>query len=120
ETMAGVDFGTLAVVLEPPRELTASQAEGLDRLARQMVALVEQARHSQERRLRGAGRDDTRALDEPRTVRSEYRLRHLVDDVDDVLFEQDPQGRWTFLNAAWTSVLGYETEACIGHHYLDY
>jgi PAS domain S-box-containing protein len=111
-TLAGTELGTLAVVLDAPRDLSALQAEALSRLGRQAVALVEQARNAQERRLHV-----------PATQRpgdAEERLRQLVDDVSDVLFEQDTEGRWTFLNAAWKDLLGHEPAACLGHHYVDY
>jgi PAS domain S-box-containing protein len=51
---------------------------------------------------------------------SEGRFRHLVEDVDDVLFEQDPDGRWTFLNPSWSDVTGFQVQESLGRHYLDF
>ena len=121
ETLAGLDLGTLAVVLDSPRDLSTLQAEALTRLGRQAVALVEQARHAHERRLCLEAHEESHPLlPFSDRAQSEHRLRHLVDDLDDVLFEQDPQGRWTFLNAAWRSIFGYEPDACLRYDYLDY
>ena len=51
---------------------------------------------------------------------SEGRFRHLVEDMDDVLFEQDPDGRWTFLNPSWSDVTGFSVQESLGRHYLDF
>jgi PAS domain S-box-containing protein len=51
---------------------------------------------------------------------SEGRFRHLVEDVDDVLFEQDPEGRWTFLNASWTRATGFSVQESVGRHYTEF
>jgi PAS domain S-box-containing protein len=51
---------------------------------------------------------------------SEGRFRHLVEDVDDVLFEQDPSGRWTFLNASWTRATGFSVQESVGRQYTEF
>ena len=51
---------------------------------------------------------------------SEHRFRHLVEDVGDILFEQDPEGRWAFLNPAWQEVTGFTPEESLGRPYLDF
>jgi PAS domain S-box-containing protein len=51
---------------------------------------------------------------------SEGRFRHLVEDVDDVLFEQDSDGRWTFLNPSWTDVTGFTVEESLGRQYVEF
>jgi PAS domain S-box-containing protein len=51
---------------------------------------------------------------------SEGRFRHLVEDVDDVLFEQDPDGRWSFLNPSWSEITGFSVQESLGRHYLDF
>jgi diguanylate cyclase (GGDEF)-like protein/PAS domain S-box-containing protein len=40
--------------------------------------------------------------------------------VQEVIFEADPEGRWTYLNPAWHRTLGYEVEACLGQPFLAY
>jgi PAS domain S-box-containing protein len=51
---------------------------------------------------------------------SEGRFRHLVEDVDDVLFEQNSDGRWTFLNPSWTDVTGFTVEESLGRLYEEF
>lgn len=48
------------------------------------------------------------------------RYRWLVESVQEVIFEADPEGRWTYLNPAWTRLLGYPTEECLGQPFLSY
>ncbi len=50
----------------------------------------------------------------------EGRFRHLVEYVEDVLFEQDANGRWIFLNPAWTTVTGYAVEESLGRSYTEF
>ena len=45
---------------------------------------------------------------------SEERYRTIVEDVRDVIFRIDLQGRWTLLNPAWTELTGYPVDASLG------
>ena len=47
-------------------------------------------------------------------------LRALIDDVRDVVFHLDPQGRWTFLNAAWPTLSGHGVDESLGRSLLDF
>jgi diguanylate cyclase (GGDEF)-like protein/PAS domain S-box-containing protein len=48
------------------------------------------------------------------------RYRWLVESVQEVIFEADPQGRWTYLNPAWTRALGHDVESSLGQPFLDF
>jgi diguanylate cyclase (GGDEF)-like protein/PAS domain S-box-containing protein len=48
------------------------------------------------------------------------RSRWLVETVQEVIFEADPEGRWTYLNPAWQRILGHEIADCLGKPFLDY
>src|SRR5207302_9399175 len=48
------------------------------------------------------------------------RYRWMVESVQDVIFEADPTGAWTYLNPAWTEILGWDIDECIGTAFLDY
>lgn len=48
------------------------------------------------------------------------RTRALVDGVDQVLFQTDAEGRWTFLSRAWTRLTGYEAEESLGKPFLQF
>jgi two-component system cell cycle sensor histidine kinase/response regulator CckA len=44
----------------------------------------------------------------------------LLDDLREVVFETDPEGRWTYLNRAWTDLTGFDVEATLGRHFLEF
>ncbi|WP_165162745.1 sensor domain-containing protein [Candidatus Protofrankia datiscae] len=46
--------------------------------------------------------------------------RDILDRLPEIVFRTDAQGRWTYLNPAWTVVTGFEVEASLGKHFLDY
>ena len=44
----------------------------------------------------------------------EAQYRTVVENVRDVVFQTDTEGRWTFLNPAWESVTGYTVDESLG------
>ena len=44
---------------------------------------------------------------------SEARYREVADSLQDVLFQTDADGRWTFLNPAWTEIMGTPVEQAL-------
>jgi diguanylate cyclase (GGDEF)-like protein/PAS domain S-box-containing protein len=48
------------------------------------------------------------------------RLRWMVDSIQEVIFEADPEGRWTYLNPAWTALLGHTVAGSLGQPFLEY
>ncbi|MFN8532986.1 MAG: PAS domain S-box protein [Dehalococcoidia bacterium] len=56
----------------------------------------------------GAAIRSERNAAELRARESQYRL--VVDNVRDVIFQTDPQGRWSFLNPAWTAMTGFSVD----------
>ncbi len=51
---------------------------------------------------------------------SERRYRTVVESVHEVIFQTDCEGRWTFLNPAWTELTGFAVEACLGKNFLEF
>ncbi len=51
---------------------------------------------------------------------SEDRLRSVVDSVREVIFHINPVGCFTFLNLAWSRILGFSVDACIEQPLLDF
>jgi PAS domain S-box-containing protein len=51
---------------------------------------------------------------------SEHRLRQVIEHVGDVLFEQDLDGRFTFLNPAWCDATGFTLEESLGRHFVEF
>jgi PAS domain S-box-containing protein len=51
---------------------------------------------------------------------SEARYRSVVDHVKEVIFQTDAQGLWTFLNPAWTEIMGFSVAESFGTNFLNY
>ena len=46
--------------------------------------------------------------------------RSLLDRLDEVVFETDALGNWTYLNAAWTRTFGWSVQDSLGSNFLQY
>lgn len=53
-------------------------------------------------------------------VRGEQRYRQVVDTIREVIYQVDKEGRWTFLNPAWTAITGYKINETLGACFLDF
>jgi len=51
---------------------------------------------------------------------SETRYRNLVEEVPDIIFSLDPQGRFIFVNARLEELLGYPIPRVLGSYFWDY
>ncbi|MEM6646237.1 MAG: PAS domain S-box protein [Bacteroidota bacterium] len=51
---------------------------------------------------------------------SRDRYSSVVDTVKDVVFQTDAGGQWTFLNPAWTEILGYAVDESLGQPIADF
>jgi PAS domain S-box-containing protein len=51
---------------------------------------------------------------------SERRYRTLVNSLQEVVFQTDGEGRWTFLNPAWTEITGYSVEESLGRSFVEF
>ncbi|MBF0418324.1 MAG: PAS domain S-box protein, partial [Magnetococcales bacterium] len=51
---------------------------------------------------------------------AERRYRQMVENVKDVIFQTDLQGRWSFLNPAWEEVSGYPVQESLGRPFLHH
>ncbi len=63
-------------------------------------------------------------FDAEQTLRDrEAQYRSVVETVQDVIFQADVAGRWTFLNAAWEQMMGYPVVESLGQpmvqHVID-
>ncbi|MBN9390384.1 MAG: DUF484 family protein [Chloroflexi bacterium] len=50
----------------------------------------------------------------------EKQYRSVFNSLKEVVFQTDEQGRWTFLNPAWTEITGYTLKESLGVCFLDY
>jgi PAS domain S-box-containing protein len=51
---------------------------------------------------------------------SEDQIRHIVENIKEVVFVTDATGLWKYLNKSWSEVTGYTVEESIGTLFLDY
>ena len=69
----------------------------------------------------GSVRDMTETDRLERELReSENRYRDLASSSPDMVFATDPQGHYTFVSDAATSILGWDLEEAIGRPFIDY
>jgi len=51
---------------------------------------------------------------------SEVKYRTVIENVEEVIFQLDKDGRWTFLNPAWTRITGFTIEEALGRHFAEF
>ena len=75
----------------------------------------------------GAGRMAAAFFDITESKRSEEALREsralyqdLVETAQDLIWQVDAEGRYTYLNPAWEEVLGYRAEEMLGKTFSDF
>ncbi len=51
---------------------------------------------------------------------SEGRYRAMVEQIQEVIFQTDADGRWTFLNPAWSRITGYSVDDSLGRAVFDF
>jgi diguanylate cyclase (GGDEF)-like protein/PAS domain S-box-containing protein len=47
------------------------------------------------------------------------RFKAVVENIGEVIFQIDGEGRWVYLNPAWATVSGYAIDDCLGSGWLD-
>ncbi|NBC16290.1 MAG: PAS domain S-box protein [Bacteroidetes bacterium] len=73
------------------------------------------------RGLQAVARDITqRRAAEDALRESERRYRSVIENTREVIFQTDPEGRWTFLNPAWTEILQYPVAESLETSFLEY
>lgn len=51
---------------------------------------------------------------------SKEKYKDVVNNVHDIIFQTDAEGKWTFLNKAWETVMGFSLEESIGQLFFNY
>ncbi|WP_224368641.1 PAS domain S-box protein [Hyalangium versicolor] len=51
---------------------------------------------------------------------SEHLYRQIIDGLEEVVFQTDPKGHWTFLNPAWTALTGFTPEETLGRDATEF
>lgn len=112
-TVEGLGLGTLCVMDRVSRQLTAEQVEALQLLSGQIIKQLDREQALGHQVL--ATKQINAALRE-----SEEKYSSVLDNIQEVVFQTDAQGLWTFLSAAWTEMTGFSLTESIGTNSLDY
>lgn len=59
-------------------------------------------------------------LTEEALLKSREQYKLVVDSVKEVIFQTDAEGKWIFLNPAWTEITGFAIQESIGTNFLSY
>ncbi len=59
-------------------------------------------------------------LADAKLAEDERRYRALIENLPEVVFQTDADGRWVFLNPAWTEITGFSVSETLGHSLFDY
>jgi len=51
---------------------------------------------------------------------SEVKYQTVVENLEEVIFQIDKDGHWTFLNPAWRRITGFNIEETLGHHFAEF
>ena len=69
----------------------------------------------------GMVQDITERFESAEALRqSEEKYRSVVDNIQEVIFQTDAQGCFTFLNPAWEEITGFEIDQTLGRSWLNY
>ncbi len=60
-----------------------------------------------------------RRLAEQALTASHDRYRYLIEQANDIIYQTNHRGRFTFVNPVVTRMLGFTTDECLGRHYLE-
>lgn len=71
--------------------------------------------------VRVIARDITRLRRAEQKIKeSELRYRSVVNNIAEIVFQTDAEGKWNFLNPAWTKITGFSMEESLGKVYTWY
>lgn len=63
---------------------------------------------------------ELRKLDQEKLARREREYRQLVNNLREVIFKTDTEGKLSFLNDRWQEYMGYPAFYCIGQHFTSF
>ena len=53
-------------------------------------------------------------------LKREKQYHQVVDNIQEIIFQTDLVGLWSFLNPAWEEITGFSLDESIGHSFLDF
>lgn len=55
-----------------------------------------------------------------RSAAEPARFEAVLDSLNEIVFETDAEGNWTYLNQAWQEITGFEVERSLGRNFLEW
>jgi diguanylate cyclase (GGDEF)-like protein/PAS domain S-box-containing protein len=89
-------------------------------IANLIVLAIERSERKRAEEKRRADEAQRRIAIEERLRQSEERYRSLVENLKVVVFQTDAEGRWQFLNPAWTELTGFSVAESLAKRALDF
>lgn len=114
-TAEGHALGTLCVIDRVPRDLTPEQQQALRALGWQIMQQLEVRLKLKELEHTTAERKNA----ESALHQSEQRCKQIIDQANDIIYQTDLFGCFTFVNPVACRALQYPAEHLIGLQYLD-
>lgn len=108
-TDSGLNIGTLCVIDTVPRKLSEVQISSLNALARQVMAQMELRKNNLQLQSK---------LIEMKELKENFS--NLIDHMNEIVFEIDTNGRWIFLNSAWSDITGFSHSESINHRISEF
>lgn len=53
-------------------------------------------------------------------IKTEESYQTVVENINEIIFQTDPEGHWLFLNKSWERVTGFTVEESLGQIFVDY
>ncbi|NEQ40639.1 MAG: response regulator [Okeania sp. SIO3I5] len=53
-------------------------------------------------------------------LKQEYRYHSVIENIQEVIFQTDTTGLWTFLNPAWEKITGFTVKDTLGKSFIEY
>jgi two-component system, NtrC family, sensor kinase len=108
-------IGVVGVLASRPFAFTDDDEQSLTLVAGLLSAAIARAAAFETNQTLLAQRTEALAA----LAESEERYRSVTEQICEVLFETDPDGRVSFLSAAWRTVTGFTVEESVGADLLD-
>ncbi len=109
EAQKPYSYRELPVVCKNGREIWLGQSAAFEFLDKKVKTI------------RVIARDITRLRKAEQKIKeSEERYRSVVDNISEIVFQTDAEGKWTFLNPAWTKITGFTTDESIGQLFENF
>lgn len=85
---------------------------------RHLENILEQS--SQELYIANKNLESVVADKEKEIIIAKSQLNNIVENIDDIIFETDLDGYYTYLNSVWEKITGYKVKDSLGKHFTDF